>query len=368
MRFLPAFVIATTSTLASQTWAAEVKIVSWNVAAQPMERVLARASDYKAMSDALAPDVLVLIELTGVDDLKAIAKAVGWPTYYAAVSDGQIQGSEIHSSLEVGILSKIPITSVVELDAKPEGRTHPVFTTMKPDGDASIPVKEVQLKGIDRMGVAATDRGTLRVDFSNGLTIFPVHLKSNSNDACFAAGDTVANLKKLDLPALPALQEILDKGSDVKAKADKDNAFKRERVIAATKAVADMAANEGRMVLIAGDWNTSFEPGKFGQSFDDCQLAPFSCEKAPFPATACNGDGYDDTFAIMTVPLSGRQKWKIVTEQLGRTYTDTKFADKAIDHIAISDAKVAEFTMPEVSPNAFGSDHFPISIVWTAAP
>ncbi|WP_429930416.1 hypothetical protein [Agrobacterium vitis] len=235
-------------------------------------------------------------------------------------------------------------------------------------GDASIPVKEVQLKGIDMMGVAATDRGTLRVDFSNGLTIFPVYLKSNSNDACFAAGDTVANLKKLDLPALPALQEILDKGSEVKAKADKDNAFKRERVIAATKIIADMAANEGRTVLIAGDWNTSFEPGKVGQSFDDCQLAAFSCEKAPFPAEKCNGDGYDDTFAIMTVPLSGSQKWKIVTEQLGRTYTDTKFADKAIDHIAISDAKVAQFMMPEISPDSFGSDHFPISITWAGAP
>ena len=66
MRFLPTFVVAATSMLVSQVWASEVRIVSWNVAAQPMERVLARASDYRAMSDALAPDVLVLIELTGV--------------------------------------------------------------------------------------------------------------------------------------------------------------------------------------------------------------------------------------------------------------------------------------------------------------
>ena len=368
MRFLPTFVVAATSMLVSQVWASEVRIVSWNVAAQPMERVLARASDYRAMSDALAPDVLVLIELTGVDDLKAIAKAVGWPTYYAAVSDGQLQGSEIHFSLEVGILSRVPITSVVELDSKPEGRTHPVFTSMEPDGDASIPVKEVQLKGIDKMGLAASDRGTLRVDLSNGLTVFPVHLKSNSNDVCFAANDTIDNLKKLNLPPVPALQEILDNGSEVKAKADRDNAFKRERVIAATKAVADMAINEGRTVLIAGDWNTSFEAGKFGQSFDVCVLAPFSCEKAPFLAEKCSGDGYDDTFAIMTGPLVGNQKWKMTTERLGRTYTDTKYADKAIDHIAIPEAKSAEFSMPEVGSDPFGSDHYPVSITWTGAP
>jgi endonuclease/exonuclease/phosphatase family metal-dependent hydrolase len=352
--------------LATSSWAADVKIVSWNVAASPYEKVLARASDYKKMADTLSPDVIVLIELTGRPDIKAIAEAIGWPTYYATVSDGQVQGEEIHASLEVGVLSKIPITSVIEFDPKLEGHINQVFTNSKPDGDNSIPVTEMPLKGIDMMGLAATDRGTLRVDLANGLTVFPVHLKSNSNDACFAADDAIKALKKLGLSPVPALQTVLDNGSDVKAKADQDNAFKRERVIAATKTVADQAIADGRTVLIAGDWNTSFEPGKFGQSFDDCFLAAFSCAKASFPASACTGDGFDDTFAIMTVPLVGRQKWSMLTKDLGRTFKETEFADKAIDHMTVPTPQASAFAAPKVGPDTFGSDHFPIFTVWTA--
>ncbi|AJC80158.1 endonuclease/exonuclease/phosphatase family protein [Rhizobium etli bv. phaseoli str. IE4803] len=368
MNCLRSLLLASGTLLATQSLAADVKIVSWNVAASPHERLLARASDYKKMADTLSPDVIVLIELTGRSDVKAIADAIGWQTYYATVSDGQVQGDEIHMSLEVGVLSKIPITSVTEFDPKPEGHIHPVMTNSKPDGDTSIPVKEMPLKGIDMMGLAATDRGTLRVDLANGLTVFPVHLKSNSNDACFAADDAIKALKKLGLPAVPALQTVLDNGSEVKAKADKDNAFKRERVIAATKTVADQAVADGRRVLIAGDWNTSFEPGKFGQSFDDCSLTAFSCAKAPFPASACTGDGFDDTFAIMTMPLVGSQKWTMLTKDLGRTFKDTEFADKAIDHITVPAAQAASFATPKVGPETFGSDHFPIFTVWTAGP
>ncbi|ANK91538.1 MULTISPECIES: hypothetical protein [unclassified Rhizobium] len=360
--------LASGTLLASHSLAADVKIVSWNVAASPYEQVLARASDYKKMADILSPDVIVLIELTGRSDIKAIADAIGWQTYYATVSDGQVQSDEIHASLEVGVLSKIPIMSVIEFDPKPEGHTIPVFTNAKPDGDSSIPVKEMPLKGIDMMGLAATDRGTLRVDLANGLTVFPVHLKSNSNDACFAADDAIKALKKLGLPPVPALQSVLDNGSDLKAKADKDNAFKRERVIAATKTVADDAVAGGRTVLIAGDWNTSFELGKFGQSFDDCSLAACSCAKAPFPASACTGDGFDDTFAIMTVPLVGSQKWSMLTKDLGRTFKDAEFADKAIDHMTVPVAQASSFAAPKVAPDTFGSDHFPIFTVWTGGP
>ncbi|MGO7861664.1 hypothetical protein ACC676_08635 [Rhizobium ruizarguesonis] len=363
-----ALLLCSTALLATNSWAADVKIVSWNIAASPYEKVLARASDYKKMVDTLSPDVIVMIELTGRADLKAIADAIGWSTYYATVSDGQVQGDEIHASLEVGVLSKIPISSVIEFDPKPEGHTHQVFTNTEPDGDGSIPVKEMPLKGIDMMGLAATDRGTLRVDLANGLTLFPVHLKSNSNDACFDADDAIKGLKKLGLPPVPALQSILDNGSDVKAKADKDNAFKRERVIAATKTVADEAVTDGRTVLIAGDWNTSFEPGKFGQSFDDCQLAAFSCTRAPFPVSACAGDGFDDTFAILTLPLSGSEKWTMLTKDLGRTFRDTEFTDKAIDHMTAPVGQAASFAAPKVVPDTFGSDHFPISTVWTAGP
>ncbi|MGO6676433.1 hypothetical protein [Rhizobium leguminosarum] len=100
MNCLRLVLLASGTLLSTNSLAADVKIASWNIAASPYEKVLARASDYKKMADTLSPDVIVMIELTERADLKAIADAIGWPIYYATVSDGQVQGDEIHASRE----------------------------------------------------------------------------------------------------------------------------------------------------------------------------------------------------------------------------------------------------------------------------
>ncbi|MBA9031732.1 hypothetical protein [Rhizobium leguminosarum] len=78
MNCLRSLLLASGTLLATNSLAADVKIVSWNIAASPYEQVLARASDYKKMADTLSPDVIVLIELTGRPDINAIVDAIGW--------------------------------------------------------------------------------------------------------------------------------------------------------------------------------------------------------------------------------------------------------------------------------------------------
>ncbi|WP_165447780.1 hypothetical protein [Rhizobium ruizarguesonis] len=55
----------------------------------------------------------------------------------------------------------------------------------------------------------------------------------------------------------------------------------------------------------------------------------------------------------------------MLTKDLGRTFKDTDFADKAIDHMTVPAAQASAFAAPKVGPDTFGSDHFPIFTVWT---
>ena len=348
-------------------WANTVKIVSWNMAPGLYEAVLDRAADMRNLDTALSPDVIILIEVAGINEVRFLAQSLGWPTWYAAVSDGMKLSTQTSTAIETAVISKIPIEQVVEYDARPEGKWHPVMSSTRPEGDSAIPVTEVELSSRGIGGVApmaGTDRGTMRVDLQGGLSVFPIHLKSNLNGVCFDARDAERLLRTLGLPALSALSTIQSSGDSAKAKEDALNAIKRERVIAAIKVVADEAALT-RTVILAGDYNTSFEEGKAGASFKDCMLDPFSCTPAPFPSSACNGDGYDDTFAILTTPLVGSTKWTVLSECLGRTYDDTAFADKAIDHIAVPDAEKGHFSNLGKGNSTFGSDHFPIIVTFT---
>lgn len=350
------------------TLAAETKIVSWNMGPGLYEAVLERVDDIREMDQALAPDVLILIEVAGINEVRLLAQSLGWDEWYAATNNGLRLTSATSSAIETAVISRIPIERVIEYDMRPEGSTHPVISFQHPDGDLAIPVTEVELtsRGISNVDPTAhTDRGTIRVDLKGGLTVFPIHLKSNLNGVCIDASNAAQLLKDLDLPPLDTLADIQGNGNSAKASEDHRNAKKRERVIAAIKRVADEAALD-RTVILAGDYNTSFEAGKVGTAFADCQIQPFSCAKAPFPADMCQGDGFDDTFPILTAPLVGSTSWDVLTEELGRTYDDTAFADKAIDHLSVPASQAAAFDGVGKADDTFGSDHYPIFVSYTA--
>lgn len=342
---------------ANQT-VADTRIVSWNAEATMYESMEKRVAEIRKLDTDLKPDVLVLIEITGPEEFKRLIGFLGWSEYHAVISDFDDVKDSAFAGLEVAVVSKTPIASATEYDADPEGDSSKVFGTF---GEVAVTERLISSSGIKHVTeMAKTDRGTLRVDLTSGLTIFPAHLKANTNSSCSNLDAMIKGYNGMGL-AVPA--ELTQSFATGFAKATEDNllnALKRERVIAAIKQLSDAAADEGRNVLVAGDFNTSFEPGKFGQSFDDCALMDFSCERGPFPASSCAGDGYDDTLAILETPLLGTRKWTFMTRNLGRTYKDDAFADLAIDHVAVLAEQSSMFAVSTKGAETYGSDHFPV--------
>jgi hypothetical protein len=258
-------------------------------------------------------------------------------------------------AIEAAIISKVPITKAIELDASVDGH-HEVFTH---NGVVAGLVSEKKLssEGIKGFGdpLKGTDRGTIRVDLENGLTIFPLHLKSDYSPLCQDLQKAIETFEKSGVAVPAQAREFYDKGFAAATKERVDNAKKRERVMAATVQHADAAVQEGRIVVLAGDWNTSFEPGKVGSKVSDCTLGNFSCNKMPFPASACvGGDGYDDTLGILEEGLVGTTKWRVLSRGLGRTYDDLAFGDFAIDHIAVPIAHGGKFSAAQRGAQTYG--------------
>ena len=210
---------------------------------------------------------------------------------------------------------------------------------------------------------AQTDRGTMRVDLENGLTLFPLHLKSNRVGQCsdLARAGSALRAAGIDVPA--EVQAAFDNGFAKATKTRLSNAAKRERVMAATIVVAEDAVADGRTVVIAGDLNTAFETGKSGADLSsDCKLSDFSCAKAPFPEAARSGsDGFDDTLGMLEAGLVGDTKWTVLSKGLPRTYDDPAFANAAIDHIVVPVADSDRFSTAIRASETYGSDHYPIA-------
>lgn len=352
----------------------EKKIVSWNAEAALLEGIVQRRSDFKALVDDLKPDVIVLLEVAGLAEAQEIAKSLGWNKYHGFVTNWNVAEQNLFFSLEAAVISKDPIEKVIEYDASPDG-AHPVFTEQ---GFVTDIVSEEQLtssgiSGINPLG--AGDRGTVRVDLGNQLSIFPVHLKANPSEKCGDLGTAITTLEEMRIPVPELAQTMYRDGFPGATKDHKNNAIKRERVIGAVVNVAEVAVRAGRSVIIAGDFNTSFEPGKAGHEFKDCILQNFSCKPAAFPEDSCrDGDGFDDTLAILENGLVGDSKWAILSKDLPRTYFERSnppvFADLAIDHMAVprqSQNKFAPAKRASKEPvnfKIYGSDHYPISTVY----
>lgn len=352
------------SFITNYSWAA-TRIVAWNGSPLIYEKRLEDIEKIKNLESTLSPDVLVMTELVGRVEADIIAEGLGWDNVYSYVSEWSTVSTRVHFALEVGVFSKYPIKSVVEYEPKPDGKLGVVIHNGEETGISvsEQPISSEGTKGISEGAISASTRTTIRVDLENGLSIFPVHLKSNYNSACGNLASIQKAYKKLgwasELEGSPVI-EAYENGSDHSVKEHLKNAIKREKVIAAVLSFANKALNEGRIPVIAGDYNTSFEPGKFGSQFEDCELKAFTCNKAPFPANACEGDGYDDTFAILMEPLVGDTQWSVLSQGLGRTYDDLKFGDYAIDHIAVPSSLRDRFTDAKKVDDAFGSDHFPV--------
>lgn len=233
-----------------------VRIVSWNASPSLYETLEKRAKDFREFDKAMKPDVLVLIEVAGQYEVRQIIKALGWKRYHAVVTNWASLNHRVHFALEAAVISRVPIIKATEFDASPDGHLE-VFTQRGPLAGATSE-KKLSSKGIKGFGHALGrhDRGTIRVDLANGLSIFPLHLKSNRNGACIDLADARKFLLRSKIAVPSKVDQFLAAGFARATQERLRNAKKRERVMAATVKVANVAIAEGRTVVIAGDMNT----------------------------------------------------------------------------------------------------------------
>jgi endonuclease/exonuclease/phosphatase family metal-dependent hydrolase len=314
-----------------------LRIVVWNIENATESKISIQKADIQRLGNDLDPDVLVLQEVSGGEiAAQAIAAALGWPDAYIAVSDFFPPNSKKpYFSQELAVISRVPIVSAIEFDARPDGNTVSVLLP----GGAKQPVSEKPLSadGISGFGggISRYSKGTIRVDLEGGISLFPIHLKSDWIAAKSPGKITETRVK---------------------------NAKKREITIAAISREASKSVKDGRITVILGDFNTTFEPGKFGAEVADCQLQDFPRTPAPFPPSACSGPGYDDTLGILEAGLVEKQHWSFLTRKLGRTWfgASNRYGDFSIDHVAVPVEQSDLFGVAVRANERYGSDHWPI--------
>ena len=349
----------------------KLRIVSWNMKATLAEGVAKREEGLRRFMADTQPDVLVLVEMAGLEEAKKVASFTGWTDYQGVVTNFNVAEDNALFALEVAVLSKIKIQAATELDPSGRDSAEPAFGAgALIENLPQLAEQKLENTALVPLGrFTSGDRGTLRVDLANNLTIFPVHLKSSFNASCLKIDEARNTIGSQDSKLAQELKRYFDEGFRAATEEHLDNARKRERMMAAVLIEANKAADEGRKVLIAGDFNTAFEKGKWGKQLDsDCDLRDFSCKAAPFPEEACTGDGFDDTLSIPLTPLIGSRKWVFLTRDLGRTYASEEFADKAIDHQLVPKEQESLFSPSTRAGETFGSDHFAVVTEFSLQP
>jgi hypothetical protein len=135
---------------------------------------------------------LCSVEAAGQPEAEFIAKSLGWENYHAVMSDFDKVRDSAYTGLEMVVISKKAIESGVEFDTDRDG-THESFGA----GELVNRLPQVVEKVIENTALptlgsfTVRDRGTLRIDLKNGLTIFAVHLKSNQNPPCSSTASSI---------------------------------------------------------------------------------------------------------------------------------------------------------------------------------
>ncbi|WP_462322421.1 endonuclease/exonuclease/phosphatase family protein [Halochromatium sp.] len=307
---------------------APVTLMTWNTEGAELTPA-AFAKRIKQSLDAVGPiDLLVLQEVIAKDQVQAAAEAGGFRHW--AMSDFsppvEITGAW-HQSLEIAVLSRLPIESVSEWDItgrRPEGDGHPptVSTVSIPTHERRIDIKIQEPRPA---------RGFLRVDLLNGLTLYGVHWKSS-------------------------------RGADCTAKA-REQARRREIQAAGLAADAVTALAEGRTIVVAGDYNIQ-APGRVLQVGTDPEVDCAPTRGRCDPLCGPDGrDGYDDSIALL---LGLDDCARLLSGTLDSTYVLRRFPGGAIDHILVAGPRAGAFsaaTTPPVSgPRWQGSDHRPVLV------
>ncbi len=306
---------------AAATWATaeDVRIAAWNLhEGFTTESVAARKAELAEFGGRIRPDVLVLEEVVGAHVVEAAAAAMGLSGYHTACSDFTHPDEPDFGHFEVAVVSKYPITQVIEYDPTPD--RDPTSA-----GPEELPILPLRKLGLAAPVEPAGLRGFLwvRIDALK-LTVIGVHLKSS-------------------------------RGSD--GEADKDNAARREFVAAA---VAECVAQDRRLFpdytcIVAGDFNVGHSDRKNGVDL----------RHDAYDLSGLN-DGYDETHALLRDGLVGVRMRNLTAGQTESTFPG--IPSTPIDNIYVLGPDDDRFEPARLSTETFGSDHRAVFTTWHRPP
>ena len=273
------------------TW--NVGFIDRNVAALDLDGFLAEV-DF---------DILLVNEIKNQEDLDNLMSAMGREDFHTAISSFE-NGS---GNLEVGIISRFPLTEIVEFDHSPD--------------NSGAMIAERQLERVNQSGIEDVDvsRGFLVAEVPE-LELFVIvsHFKSSRGRS---------------------------------GRQDFSNAQKRELVAAAvaTHVLELLEDNPGHTVLFGGDVNVGVsDSAKNGTDLTDDR-----------------NDGYDDTHAILGGGLIEGLQMRSLAQDVDSTFVgNDNFPDfpntGAIDVLYVTGPLAGNFTPAEAASDRFGSDHLAV--------
>lgn len=291
-----------------------VRIVTWNVKEmfRPIQAEY-RQTGLARFAEELQPDLLLLQEVVSREVVEKLRDAMKLPAPHLACSNF-VHNTEDHAAFEVAIVSKFPLSEVIEYDPMPDGQSDgPPEQKLSPPGGL----------GLAPLDPAEPLRGFLwaRIDALK-LTVCVVHLKSSRGGA----------------------------GAE-----DRKNAEKREWVMAAVAA----RVNDDRRrwpdytCLVAGDFNVGcHDVSKNGR---DLAIDDFGAETGL--------DRYDETHALLSDGLVGGLRMKNLALGIQEgTFVGGFEKAGPIDNIYVVGPAADRFAPASKSDRAYASDHYP---VWT---
>jgi len=293
--------------------AEELQVVLWNGEQLfNTEAVKARADDLRSFGAAFKEaDIIFIDEVCSIEVVNAARDAMGFAGYHTICSDFNPDDDDTFNSFEVGLISRFPLTNVIEFDPSPDN-------SGKPHQPKEQKLFQVRLPGLESLPVS---RGFLAADApALGLTLMITHLKSSRG----AIGVR-----------------------------DLTNAMRREQVAAAMAQFAadKLRANTTATVLIAGDMNVGeTDREKNGQRLTEDRFDPKE------------GDPYDDTHAMFTSGVVAGLQMASLTKALGaETYASDDFPGVGpIDCMYVAGYQSGDFTLAKKTDRTFGSDHYAV--------
>ena len=304
--------------LTTTAMAEDVRIVFWNAKTVfDVYNAVQRKEDFKKFSTETKPDVLLIDEVCSIEVVETIRDAMGLNKYHVACSDFAQNDSEKYLAFEVGIISKYPLTKVIEYDPSPDNIS---WDSRKREPDEI----KLQVDNLLKIGLknALPSRGFLwaRIDALK-LTVCLTHLKSSRG------GRDTSNARKREFVAAAMANSVLE---DIKTFPD-------------------------YTMMVAGDMNV----GETDTKKNGSNLL-IDIDKKNLP-----GDRYDDTHAILSKGLIRGLKMTSLTLNIGETYDSDRFPNTgAIDCIYIIGKNSSKFSKATKTKSTFGSDHFSISTIF----